>query len=169
MVRRTGEDVSAYLTDVISFNAVDILAYFERRVGTNDAADLVADTMLTAWRKAADVPGDATEARMWLFGAARYVLANAERAERRRWRLADRLRLMLHPDSTAPASDAGVEIRDAIARLDPELAELITLVHWDRLTVTEAAQVMGIPASTARGRYAKAKEDLRAQLSVTKP
>lgn len=169
VVTRASDDVAAYLTDVVSFNAVDILAYFERRAGTNDAADLVAETMLTAWRKAADVPRDTTEARMWLFGVARNVLANAGRAERRRWRLADRLRLMLHPESTAPPSDAGADVRDAVARLDPDLAELIMLVHWDRLTVTEAAQVVGIPASTARGRYQKAKEALRAQLSVANP
>lgn len=166
---RTEKDLAAHLTDVISFNAVDILAYFERRVGTNDAADLVAETMLTAWRKAADVPEDTTEARMWLFGVARNVLANADRAERRRWRLADRLRLMLHPESTAPASDAGLDVRDAVARLDPDIAELIRLVHWDRLTIAQAAQVTGIPASTARSRYQKAKDDLRAQLSVTNP
>lgn len=68
-----------------------------------------------------------------------------------------------------PASDAGADVRDAVARLDPELAELIRLVHWDRLTLAEAAHVTGIPASTARSRYQKAKEDLRTQLSVTNP
>ncbi|MFT3799320.1 RNA polymerase sigma factor [Microbacterium sp.] len=59
-----------------------------------------------------------------------------------------------------------MEVRDAIARLDPDDAELIRLVHWERLTIVDAAEVLGIPASTARGRYAKAKGDLRAMLGV---
>ena len=29
------------------------------------------------------------------------------------------------------------------------MAELVRLVHWDGFTITDAAQVMGIPASTA--------------------
>lgn len=57
-------------------------------------------------------------------------------------------------------------MRDAIDRLEPDLAELVRLVHWERLTIADAAEVLGIPASTARGRYAKAKEELRAALGV---
>ena len=67
----------------------------------------------------------------------------------------------------APASDDGAEVRDAIARLAPELAELIRLVHWDGLTLAEAAEVMEIPASTARGRYQRAKQELRDALAVS--
>ncbi|WP_460795718.1 RNA polymerase sigma factor [Microbacterium sp. GXF0217] len=60
-------------------------------------------------------------------------------------------------------------MRDAIGRLEPDLAELVRLVHWDRLSLTDAAELLGIPASTARGRYQRAKEQLRAALSVELP
>ena len=100
---------------------------------------------------------------MWLFTIARNVLGNADRTERRRWRLANRLRVMLEP-ADAPGADAGSEVRDAVARLDPDLAELIRLVHWDGFTIAQAASFLGIPASTARTRHQRAKEELRATL-----
>ncbi len=57
-------------------------------------------------------------------------------------------------------------MRDAIDRLAPDLGELVRLVHWERFSLAEAAELLGIPASTARGRYQRAKDDLRIALSV---
>ena len=160
---------SQRITEELAANAPDLLAYFERRVARDDAADLLAEVMLTVWRRADQLPGDPVRARMWLFVTARNVLANAERSERRRWRLANRLRMMLPGSSGAPAASdpgEGAEVRDAIAHLAPELAELVRLVHWDGLTLAEAAEVMEIPASTARGRYQRAKQELREALAA---
>ncbi|MCO1340302.1 hypothetical protein BJH93_15645 [Kocuria polaris] len=148
-----GDEVTAVLTA----NSADLLAYFQRRVQQQDAADLVAETMMTAWRRVDDLPAGAEPARMWLFGIARNVLANAERGERRRWRLANKLRLMLGRGESAAAADSGAEVRDAVANLGAEQAELIRLVHWDGFTLKQAADVLGMPPSTARGRYAQAK------------
>lgn len=53
-----------------------ILGYALRRVAApEDAADVVAETFLIAWRRCADVPPGG-EARLWLYGVARRVLAN---------------------------------------------------------------------------------------------
>src|SRR5580692_1766293 len=72
-----------------------ILCYVPRRTeNPDDAADVIAETFLTAWRRLDAVPpGD--EARLWLYGVARRVLANYRRGERRRAVLADRLRAEL--------------------------------------------------------------------------
>ena len=146
----------------ISQASIDLLAYFEYRVGRDDAPDLLAETMTTAWRRAADLPADGEQARMWLFGIAKLVLANSERTGRRRIRLANKLRQLTHnAPLTAPPADVGLEVRDALTRLSPEHAELIRLVHWDGLSLVEAAELCGIPASTARGRYQSAKRQLR--------
>ena len=66
-----------------------------------------------------------------------------------------------HPDAE------GVEIHEAIASLPPAQAELVRLVHWDGLSLVDAAEVMGIGASTARSRYASAKQNLRRALAAT--
>jgi len=92
------------------------------------------------------------------------VLLNAERGSRRRRRLAQKVRVALAA-TEAPAADAGVEVRDALRGLQPDLAELVRLVHWEGFSVVDAAEIVGIPASTARGRYARAKEQLRAALA----
>jgi len=79
-------------TDLFDRTHGPLLAYAVRRVADPaDAADVVAETFVVAWRRLDDVPtGQA--ARPWLFGVARRVLANHYRGERRRLALADRLR-----------------------------------------------------------------------------
>ncbi|MDQ1128810.1 RNA polymerase sigma factor [Microbacterium sp. SORGH_AS_0888] len=162
-----GSRRDAHLTSVIASAAPALLAYLRRRVGPDDAPDLVGETMVVAWRRVSELPADAEGARMWLFGIARVSVLNHARGERRRWALADRIRE--HTAMTAPPADDGAEVRDAIARLDADLAELVRLVHWDRLSLAEAAELLGIPASTARGRYARAKEQLRKALAAAAP
>ena len=106
---------------------------------------------------------------MWLFGVARGTLLNHARGERRRWALADRIRFHIGEELSAAPADAGADVRDAIARLEPDLAEVVRLVHWDGFSLADAAELLGIPASTARGRYQRAKADLRAALSIEAP
>ena len=101
-----------------------------------------------------------------MFGIARNLLLNAERGRRRRSRLTARLRARLAESTDAAAADDGLAVRDAIARLDPESAELIRLVHWDGFSLADAAELLGIPASTARSRYQRAKGSLRAMLAL---
>ena len=156
----------ARLTAALETSSTDLLAYLSRRVGSEEAADLLGETMVIAWRRSADLPVDPERARMWLFGVARGTLSNHARGQRRRWALADRLRLYLRESDISPSADEGIEVRDAIARIDPDLAEIVRLVHWDRLSLTQAAEHLGVPSSTARGRYARAKELLRAELAI---
>ncbi|MDQ7877558.1 RNA polymerase sigma factor [Microbacterium sp. QXD-8] len=154
------------LTTALREASGDLLAYLQRRVGNDDAPDLLGETMVVAWRRVGDLPDDPERARMWLFGIARKTLLNHARGERRRWALADRIRGQVTTDAAAAAADEGAEVRDAIARLQPDLAELVRLVHWERFSIAEAAEVLGVPASTARGRYAQAKDVLRAALDA---
>jgi RNA polymerase sigma factor (sigma-70 family) len=150
---------------ILAATAPALLGYFERRVEPRaDAADLLTETLLAAWRRADDLPTDDEEARRWLFGIARNLLLNAERGSRRRHRLANRLRSVLTKQA-APPADAGADVRDALRRLPAELAEIVTLVHWEGFALVDAAAILGIPAATARGRYLRAKQRLRAGLT----
>ncbi len=68
-----------------------VLGYALRRTASaDDAADVAAECMLIAWRRLSDVPAGA-EARLWLYGVARRVLANHHRGAERRDRLGSRL------------------------------------------------------------------------------
>jgi len=155
--------------DVIAAHADLLLAYFLRRVDhREDAADLVGETLLQAWRRVAALPDDADEARMWLYGIAAKVLANARRTVRRRAALADRLRTVLAAggdadaagDATSEAAGVRVDVDRALQALKPADRELVRLVHWDGVTLAEAAALLRMPASTARTRYARARATL---------
>lgn len=143
-----------------------ILAYALRRAGDpEDAADVVAETFLIAWRRLGDVPsGD--RARLWLYGVARRVLANRHRAERRRTRLGERLAESLRTELAthdAPRGEAAETLR-AMGKLSQEDRELLLLVSWEELSPGEAARVLGISSLAARSRLHRARRRLRALL-----
>lgn len=153
------------LHTALEANGYAILNYFERRVGRDDAPDLLADVMLVAWRRIHVMPDNAQDTRMWLFGVARNVLLEHDRAERRRTRLAGRLRAATRVSPLqSPPADQHAEVLDAVRRLPSDLRELVQLVHWDGFTLAAAADHIGIGASTARSRYQRAREILRAAL-----
>jgi RNA polymerase sigma factor (sigma-70 family) len=143
-----------------------ILAYALRRVeDPEDAADVVAETFLVAWRRLDEVPNDAG-ARLWLFGVARRVIANRHRAERRRTRLGERLAESLRTDlatQPAPAGEAADALR-AMGGLDDDDRELLLLVSWEELSPGEVAKVLGISSLAARSRLHRARRRLRALL-----
>ncbi|MBO0596826.1 RNA polymerase sigma factor [Nesterenkonia sp. E16_7] len=158
---------SSPLETALTVNAADLLHYFQRRTNSEAAADLLAETMLTAWQREKNHPAEAEAGRRWLFGIAGNVLKNADRSRRRRYRLVNKLKSMLGTASESQAADDGVDVRDAVQRLDPELRELIRLVHWEGFSIADAGQILDIPASTARGRYQRAKAQLREVLENT--
>lgn len=154
-------------TAVLAENADDLLRYFRRRVGDDDAPDLLADTLMTAWRRAPVLPHDPNEARAWLFGIAHKTLLNYRRGIQRRNRLADRVRTVLATTDPAPAADAGFDVRDAINALDSRHAEIVRLVHWEGFTLAQVADILDQPASTVRNHYQQAKQHLREALQAT--
>jgi RNA polymerase sigma-70 factor (ECF subfamily) len=166
-VRREERDARAVrMRAALESNAVDLLKYFGRRVApSEDAADLLSETLVTVWRRIADLPGEEPQARMWMFGVARRVLANHRRGKLRYNNLAARLRENLISDFAAelPISDRHV-VWDALDRLPAAQREVVLLVHGDGFTVTEAAKMMSSSASTTRTRYSTALRSLQGAL-----
>jgi RNA polymerase sigma-70 factor (ECF subfamily) len=96
--------------------ADDLLAYFERRVTVReDAADLLSETLVAAWRRVDALPAGTERQRMWLFTIAAHVLANGVRSRRRSATLSTRLRGMLH-EAPAPDHAEAHAVRDAVLR-----------------------------------------------------
>jgi RNA polymerase sigma-70 factor (ECF subfamily) len=143
-----------------------VLAYALRRVeDPEDAADVVAETFLVAWRRLDEVPIGAKE-RLWLYAVARRVTANLRRAEGRRSRLAERLAESLQSElvtNPAPGGEAA-EVLRAMGDLDEEDRELLLLVSWEELSPGQAAKVLGISSLAARSRLHRARRRLRTLL-----
>jgi len=148
-----------------------VLAYALRRVeGSEDAADVVAETFLVAWRRLGEVPAGA-EARLWLYAVARRVIANLHRTERRRTRLGQRLTESLRTElATHPASGGeAAEVLRAMTGLSDGDRELLLLVSWEELSPGEAAKVLGVSSLAARSRLHRARRRLRDLLEEREP
>jgi RNA polymerase sigma-70 factor (ECF subfamily) len=136
-----------------------------RTTHAQDAADVVAEVFLVAWRRLDDVPS-AEGGRLWLYGVARNALANQKRSERRRERLAEQLRWQLPAavQSVTPLPPETGTIRAALDRLGSEDQEILRLAGWEELTPGEIAIVLGISQVAARSRLHRARRRLRAAL-----
>lgn len=155
-------DPRARFEDIYEAYSGLILAYAARRTeGPADAADVVAETFLVAWRRMSDVP-DGESARPWLYGVARRVLANQRRGRARRVRLDDRLAAALRADvavTTGPddGRPCGEAVRTALAALGEDDRELLTLLAWDGVSREELAAILGCSRATCRVRLHRAR------------
>jgi RNA polymerase sigma-70 factor (ECF subfamily) len=146
-----------------------VLGYALRRVARpEDAADVVAETFLVAWRRLADVPEE-PQTRLWLYAVARRVLANHRRGDRRRLALGERLGAELAawvPDHAQAVADR-VRYAAALARLSETDREVVLLHAWEELEPREIADVLGISPVAARSRLSRARARLRDALGET--
>lgn len=143
-----------------------VLAFALRRTSdAQDAADVVAEVFLVAWRRLDDGPSG-NGGRLWLYGVARLALSNQQRSERRRERLAERLRRELPAavQSMPPPAPEMMAVRAALGRLGSEDQEILRLAGWEELTPGELATVLGISPVAARSRLHRARRRLRAAL-----
>jgi RNA polymerase sigma-70 factor (ECF subfamily) len=145
-----------------------LLAYALRRGETPaDAEEVVAETLLVAWRRRADVPGDA-DAIPWLYGVARRVLANQRRGRGRRRRLERVLeplaRAAAGPERAAEVAEAARALVTASRRLSDGDQEVLRLAAWEGLSHREIAITFGCSENAAALRLHRARERLRAEL-----
>jgi RNA polymerase sigma-70 factor (ECF subfamily) len=140
------------------FRAVS--AYARRRAAEAEAEDAVAETFLVAWRRLDEVPSDA---KPWLLGVARRVLANQRRAAGRRLALAQRAGL------ERAAEPERRPILEALERLSESDRELLLLVAWDGLSPGEAAAALRCSRTAVKVRLHRARRRLRTELERLEP
>jgi RNA polymerase sigma-70 factor (ECF subfamily) len=142
--------------------------YLARRARADDAADVLADAMLTIWRRLDDVPGD--DPLPWCYGVARRCLANQRRGTDRRLRLVDRA-------ATAAPGPGSQDPQDAVDRMDPELVaalatltaaevEVVRLWAWEALEPAEIAMVLDTTPNAVSVALSRARRKLRDELST---
>jgi RNA polymerase sigma-70 factor (ECF subfamily) len=133
-----------------------LLGYLTRRAPVEDAADLLADVYLVAWRRRADLPrGD--ERRLWLFGVARRLVAEHHRSAHVR---ADAEGAVVPAEPRSSEDPRGDAVRAALETLGDLDRELVTLTTWEGLSPAEAGRVVGMAAGTARVRLHRARSRL---------
>jgi RNA polymerase sigma-70 factor (ECF subfamily) len=136
-----------------------VLGYLRRRTDSgHDAADLLADTFLVAWRRLDDIP-PGTQTRPWLYGVARRTLANHRRGEGRRHALATKLRQELTDlDSMDRSLPDDTPAARAFRALPEQDRELLSLVAWEELDTAQIAITLGISQNAVRIRLHRARK-----------
>jgi RNA polymerase sigma-70 factor (ECF subfamily) len=166
--------------DLYEANYARILGYALRRTASaEDAADVVADTFATAWRKFDEMPsGNAPkhktldspaigEATLWLYGVARRILANHRRKEANRSAVIGRLACEYEEAvwfDPLPAVGAQSLLAEAWGALRREDRDLLGLVAWEALNTEQIAAVIGCPRSVAKVRIHRARRRFAKEL-----
>ncbi|TDD58068.1 sigma-70 family RNA polymerase sigma factor [Kribbella antibiotica] len=152
-------------------NGPDIHAYLTRRTTDGVADDLLGDVWVAAYGGRSGFDPDIGTPRAWLFGVARHVLHGYYRKHRLRSTMARVIGIDRPTDETAAvdarldAAALAPQLREGLRSLPAAERELLLLVAWENLTPTEAAQVLGIPAGTARSRLHRARQRMDERLS----
>jgi RNA polymerase sigma factor (sigma-70 family) len=148
-----------------------IIAYFARRIGTQDAADASDDVFAVAWRRFATVP-EGDETLPWLYGVARNVLANRRRGRRRGNRLLARLGTLGEPDLLGPEPQVlrnleSQHVIEVLASMRPDDQELVLLSYWEGLTHAEIGLLLGCSKSAVDARMHRVLQRMRKAMART--
>ena len=163
-----GNSPTARFEQVYADTRVAILGYLLRRCSDPcDAADLLAETYLTAWRRIQDIP-DGDQALLWLYGVAHRTLANYHRHRRVENRLAGTLRAQLTHEldreshtTTARWTSASLIALRPWSVADREVIELSAL---EQLTPAEIAVMLNKRPGAIRVRLHRIRRALRLHL-----
>ncbi len=140
-----------------------LIRYGLRRLDDHeDVEDLVAETLVVAWRKLDTAPGREAEL-FWLYAIARRVLANQTRGKARSMRLEARLAAEreLSEDEPRFSEEDLAALMRSLGRLSPEEREIIELAYWERLSYREIGMVVGCNEKAAGARLTRVRSKLR--------
>jgi RNA polymerase sigma-70 factor (ECF subfamily) len=132
-----------------------IFGWAARRFGDiRDAEEVVAETLVRAWRFHHTYDPDLGSERTWIFGIARNTAVDHFRRQRRHLRLVE-------PGSDVPeleAEDAIERIAEAsvvtevLAGLPDHQREAVVETYFRGRTIVQAAEQLGIPPGTVKSR-----------------
>jgi RNA polymerase sigma-70 factor (ECF subfamily) len=132
-----------------------VRAYVRRRCPEPVVEDVVSETFVVCLRKIDRVPA---EPLPWLYAVAWKTLANERR---KRARVAPSQPLIAEPE---PVGD-GV-LADAFNRLSEKDREVLRLIAWEGLSLSDAATVLECSVVACRVRYHRAKSRLASRLDA---
>ena len=142
--------------------------YLARRVGSDLADDLAAETFTTAFDVRRRYDTAHPDARPWLFGIATNLVRHHHRGEARRLRAYARLERPADADggfggieARVDAGRVGPAIADAVTRLSTGDRDVLLLFAWADLRYEEIAVALRIPVGTVRSRLHRARYRLR--------
>ncbi|WP_033441579.1 RNA polymerase sigma factor [Saccharothrix sp. NRRL B-16314] len=157
-------------------HAPHIQRYLARRLGTQVADDLVAETFLTAFDKRERYDRTRPDARPWLYGIATNLVGQHRRQEARRYqaRSSDHHAAAEadHADRVAAEVTAQAMrsmLAGALGGLSDEDRDVLLLIAWEQLSYEGVAAALEIPVGTVRSRLNRARRKVRQALGGQNP
>ena len=147
-----------------------IWSYCMRRVERAEVEDAVAEVFVVAWRRQDQAP-PGEETLPWLYGVARNVVRNTNRARYRRQRLNTKVSSL----GTQPEDPSDVQVvrnmqdealLDAVASLKDDEQELLRLRTWEELPINQIAIVVGKSPRSVESKLGRIRKKLARKLAV---
>lgn len=142
--------------------------------GCGEAADVLQNAYLKVIEGRARYSGAAT-LKTWWFGVIRFTAKEEQRRRRFRefllvrWRQlgVDEVRVTSQGENQTERDEAAAQLHSAMRQLPARQAEVLHLVFYQDLSLSEAAVVMRVSLGCARTHYERGKARLRSLLSNT--
>ncbi|MEV4751047.1 RNA polymerase sigma factor [Streptosporangium sp. NPDC049248] len=167
LIRRSRDDPEQFAV-LFDRYAHQIHHYVARRLSTQAADDITAETFLAAFRRRDSYNLARPLARPWLYGIATTLVARHRRDEERFLRALSRTGVDPLPEpmadtvlSRVAAQEEERRIAKALAGLSRGDRDVLLLVAWGDLSYEEVAQALGVPVGTVRSRLHRARKKAR--------
>lgn len=120
------------------------------------AEDALQNVMVAVWQGARGFRGE-SQVTTWLYGIAQ------RQARRTRYRPTQALTESVYGENGGDSLDGILKsrVREAITTLPVAEQEALELVYYRALTISQAADQLGIPANTLKSRLIRARKRLR--------
>ncbi|EWT03312.1 RNA polymerase sigma 70 [Intrasporangium oryzae NRRL B-24470] len=118
--------------------------------------DIVQEVILRVWRQAPEVDS----LRAYLIATARHLIVDQHRAAVRRPQQA-RLVDIGEEESAIDRALDQVLVEEALGRLQPNHRDIVRCLYYERLSVAEASDRLGVPEGTVKSRAFYAVRNLR--------
>ncbi|WP_438290068.1 sigma-70 family RNA polymerase sigma factor [Streptomyces sp. HUAS TT7] len=118
------------------------------------AEDLLQETLVRAWQHPEAFEAPYCSMRPWLFTVARRLAIDARRGRLARpTEVGDEVLLATaEPGDHAERCTAALDVRAAVKSLTPQHRAVLVQLYFRGLSVTEAAEVLGVPPGTVKSR-----------------
>jgi RNA polymerase sigma-70 factor (ECF subfamily) len=137
----------------------------------DDAEDIVQEAFLKAFKALDGFRGG--DARVWMLAIVRNTAMNFLRSRKQdavidveQFEPADR---SPNPEQGLLEQSRREQVRQAIARLEPEFRETLVLREIEGLSYKEIATVLEVPSGTVMSRLSRARQRLLIELAPAKP
>ena len=130
-----------------------------------DAEEVVAETMVRAWRRHHQYDPERGSERSWIFGIAKNTAVDHFRRSRRHLQVVDaEVAEELVEETGVDRIAESTLVKEALGDLSDAHKEVLVLAHFGGLTVTEMAERLGVPTGTVKSRLFYAMRSLRGAL-----